>query len=90
LEAAKADVRESVYEVTKRAEAGEKLLWETVLVEAPSFVTTHSEVAEFQKRLKGLLTEFRHRAKALRGGTPELTTMKFTYALRERPVTSGR
>ena len=90
LEAAKADVQESVYEVAKRVEAGEKLSWQTVLVEAPSFVTTPAEVAAFQKRLKALLTEFRQRAKALPPKPAARTTMKFTYALRDRPVAPTR
>lgn len=90
LEAAKADVQESVYEVARRVEAGEKLLWETVLVEAPAFVTTGQEAAEFRKRLEGMLTEFRDRAKALPHDADGLTTLKFTYALRERPVRPSR
>lgn len=90
LEAAKADVQESVYEVAKRVKEGEKLPWETVLVEAPSFVTTPDEVAEFRKRLKGLLSEFQDRANALPSGSSGRTTMKFTYALRDRPLVQAR
>jgi predicted ArsR family transcriptional regulator len=90
LEAAKADVQESVYAAAKQVEAGDALPWGTVLVEAPSFVTTAAEVAEFQKRLKRLLTEFRRRAAALPAESSGRTTMKFTYALRDRPLVQAR
>lgn len=84
LEAAKADVQESVYEAAARVAAGDKPRWELVLVESPSFVTTHSEVAAFRKRLRALVGEFRDRSKAL-PEKPTNVTLKFTYALRERP-----
>ena len=92
LEAAKADVQESVFELAGRIEAGEKPPWETVLVEAPSFVTTSEEVAEFRNRLRRLIGEFRGRARAL-GPSDDpsaRTDLRFTYALRERPVRAQR
>lgn len=85
LEAAKAEVQESVYEAAHRLAAGETLLWETALVESPSFVTSQAEIAEFRNRLRALVHEFRDRSEDL-VENPANVTMKFTYALRERPV----
>ena len=89
LEAAKADVQESVYEAAQRVAAGERPLWETVLVESPSFVTTPGEIAEFRNRLRALVSEFRDRSKEA-GDDSTNVTFKFTYALRERPVRRRR
>jgi hypothetical protein len=95
LEAAKADVRESVFDMAQRVESGQKPLWEGVLVESPSFTTTPAEIAEFRNRLRALVAEFRERSKAPDGdgdgdgddaGAPPTVTLKFTYELRERPV----
>ncbi|MFP5326745.1 MAG: ArsR/SmtB family transcription factor [Acidimicrobiia bacterium] len=89
LEAAKADVREAVHEAARRVAAGEKPLWETVLVESPSFITTPADIADFRHRLRALVSEFRDRSKAAAEDSTKVT-LKFTYALRERPLRTTR
>ena len=86
LEVAKADVQDAIYETASNMEQGTErvLAW----VESPAFNTSPDEIDEFRLRLKGLVQEFRERAKAdAADSVPDgWKRLNFTYALRERPL----
>jgi predicted ArsR family transcriptional regulator len=77
LEVAKVDVEDAIFDTV--ATEPDRLL---AHVESPAFKTTPEEIDEFRGRLKELVQEFRDRAKE----TAQTKTLRFTYALRERPV----
>ena len=90
LDGAKSDVADAVYETARIRQEGKNLDRTLAMVESPSITTTPDEIVEFQSRITALLKEFRDRARELRGDdetTPDgWKTLKFTYALRERPL----
>lgn len=91
LEATKHDVAEAVYDAMAGShDDSPDAFVPFVAVQAPAFTTTHEEILEFSNRITGLIQEFMARARELRAmdddPTSPLRRLKFTYALRERPV----
>jgi hypothetical protein len=74
-----------VYEARAAVEAGEEPP-PFLGVHAPAITTTREENRAFYDDVKKLVAKYRKRApKAIAASGPPLT-LKFTYALRERPI----
>lgn len=85
LEAAKFDVTEAVYEARAAVEAGEEPP-PALGVHAPTITTTRDEIRAFYDEVKKLVTKYRSRAPKAISANGKPVTLKFTYALRERPI----
>jgi DNA-binding transcriptional ArsR family regulator len=85
LEAAKFDVTEAVYEARAAVEAGEDPL-PVLGVHAPAITTTRDEIHGFYVELQKLVAKYRTRAPKAVAAAGMAATLKFTYALRERPL----
>jgi DNA-binding transcriptional ArsR family regulator len=85
LEAAKFDVTEAVYEARAAVEAGEEPP-PALGVSAPAITTTRYEIYSFYEELRKLIAKYRTRAPKAIAAKGNAATLKFTYALRERPV----
>lgn len=89
LEGAKARAEEAIFDLARRAEAGE-LQPGFLTFNAPSFETSREEIAAFGKQVWELQQEFRQRAADLReqaGAIPsDWKRMRFTYVLHDEAI----